>query len=133
MYSPLEQFDAILLTTGHLPYIRVFSILVPSIIALVFFLIITNNNRYYKIIPGVLQSVFESIIIFVFNIIKDQIGKKGLIYFPMILALFLFILGQNLLSLMPFGIALTSHLILILWFSLSLSVGLALLGLNLHG
>lgn len=112
MYSPLEQFDAILLTTGS--SIKIFSILIPSIIVSAFFLILTSNNRYYKLVPGILQSIFESIIIFVFNIVKDQVGKRGLIYFPLILALFLFILGQNLLSLMPFGIALTSHLILIL-------------------
>jgi F-type H+-transporting ATPase subunit a len=51
------------------------------------------------------------IFVFVFRLTYQQLGKIGLVYFPFILALFLFILLLNLFSLLPFGFAVTSHLI----------------------
>jgi F-type H+-transporting ATPase subunit a len=53
----------------------------------------------------------EILFMVVYRIINEQIGKVGLIYFPFLFALFLFILVLNLFSLLPFGFAVTSHLI----------------------
>ena len=67
-----------------------------------------------KLIPTVFQRILELLVEFIFNLIKQQIGKDGYIYFPFIFLLFNFILFCNLLSLIPFGIALTSHIIMII-------------------
>jgi F-type H+-transporting ATPase subunit a len=53
----------------------------------------------------------ESVIEFIINIIKNQIGKEGFIFLPFIFTIFIFVILANLLSVIPFGIALTSHLI----------------------
>lgn len=79
-----------------------------------------------------IQSICEKNIEFIFDLIKQQIGKDGYILFPYIFTIFNFILGSNLLSPLPFGIALTSHLIIILWLSLSLSLGIFILGIYYH-
>lgn len=63
---------------------------------------------------------------------KQQVGKKGIIYFPFIFTIFNFVLVCNLLSLMPFGIAPTSHLILILFLSITISLSIFLIGLLTH-
>lgn len=47
--------------------------------------------------------------------------------FPFIFVLFNFVLLTNLLSLIPFGIALTSHLIMILWLSLGICLSIFIL------
>jgi F-type H+-transporting ATPase subunit a len=48
---------------------------------------------------------------FIFRLIKQQTGKEGLIYLPLIFSLFTFILVLNLFSLLPFAYAVTSHIV----------------------
>lgn len=55
--------------------------------------------------------MLESIFLFVFRLVHQQVGKNGLIYFPFIFSLFGFILILNLLSMTPFGFAATSHMV----------------------
>jgi len=137
MFSPLEQFDAIPVWGGTLvnctcPFKIMWNVLIPLIIVIAFFLCVASFKYEFTIIPKPLQSVFEFIIEFIFNLMKQQIGRESYILFPFIFTLFNFILLCNLLSLMPFGIALTSHLIMILWLSLTLSLGIFILGLRIH-
>src|ERR1700722_2845505 len=47
-------------------------------------------------------------------------GLSGIRFFPLIFSLFFFIFSCNFLSLTPFGIALTSHIIMILLLSFSI-------------
>jgi F-type H+-transporting ATPase subunit a len=76
---------------------------------------------------------FELIYKFVLNIISQQTGSLGFVYLTFIMSLFLFILISNLLSLVPFGIALTSHIIMIFFLSFTLSISIFLLGLFTRG
>lgn len=69
----------------------------------------------------------------VFDILKDQVGPRGFIYFPFIICLFLFILICNLLSMIPFGIALTSHIIIIFFISFTINLSFFMIGLLIHG
>jgi len=66
------------------------------------------------------------------DIIEQQTGAKGFIYFPFIFSLFFFILLCNLISMTPFGIALTSHIIMIIFTSLSLGLSIFIIGLYIH-
>jgi F0F1-type ATP synthase membrane subunit a len=113
MFSPLEQFDVILYTHEYFP-IPFLNLILPMILFFVLFLFI---GRYLKenlrLIPTLLQYICESILNFIFNLITQQVGKNGYIYLPLIFTLFNFILIMNLFSLLPFGMALTSHIIMI--------------------
>ena len=55
-------------------------------------------------------------------------GLKGLKFFPLIFLLFFFIFSCNLLSLTPFAVALTSHIIMILVLSFSVIFFVFLIG-----
>lgn len=129
MFSPLEQFDVIKLVSIYgFEFKSLFSlfinftwdfsftnVLIPILIIICFSLIVVRSLRKdLYLVPTALQRVFELIVEFVFSIVKQQIGKEGYLLFPLIFTLFNFILFSNLLSLLPFGIALTSHLILML-------------------
>jgi len=85
-----------------------------------------------KLIPNSYQFLLENLYTVIFNIIKAQTGHKGFIYLPIILSLFLFILITNLISLTPFGIALTSHIILIIFLSFTICSSIFLIGLLNH-
>jgi len=131
MFSPLEQFDVIPLiyfSIGKID-ITIFNIFLPLILIISFWLIINTFYINYKIIPTNIQYILESIIEFIINIIKNQIGKEGFLYLPFIFTIFTFVLFANLLSVIPFGIALTSHLIVIMWLSLSICSAIFILGL----
>jgi len=139
MFSPLEQFDVVRVFNL---YFNLFNInldlsltntLIPlmyiNIFIFVLYLILKLN---IKLIPESWQLFFEYLYNFVLDILKQQVGLNGLIYFPFYFTVFNFILLSNLLSLIPFGIALTSHLILILYFSITICLSIFLIGLIVH-
>lgn len=120
MFSPLEQFDAIKIFSFYLNiYLNVdltfFHIIIPLILVLLIFIfILINLKNSNKLIPTNFQRICEILIEFIYNLIQSQVGKKGYIFFPFIFMVFHFILISNLLSLIPYGIALTSHIIMIM-------------------
>ena len=138
MYSPLEQFDnnTIAIFSYSFPFSLDFSILtaiIPLIITnllLVLFLVFLLHSL--SLIPNVWQWVAEKSYSFVVSIIEQQAGKEGLNYTPLLYGIFLFVLISNLISLLPFGIALTSQISLILFLSISLSLGIMLIGIIKH-
>jgi ATP synthase subunit 6 len=62
---------------------------------------------------SIVQQIFETFLLFIIRIVKQQVGNLGFIYTPLILSLFFSILFCNLLSLTPFSVALTSHISLV--------------------
>ena len=116
MYSPLEQFDVkplIFITIGGYD-LTFFDVFIPLILTIFFIAYVSRLNFYYRLIPYCSQFVLESIVEFVYSIIKTQISTKAYYMIPIILTIFLFVLFGNLLSIFAFGISLTSHLIILL-------------------
>jgi len=131
MFSPLEQFDVIpliFLSIGNYD-LTFFNIFLPLLLIIFILFILESYYINYKLIPSNIQFIFESIIEFILGIIKNQIGKEGFLFLPFIFTIFLFVLIANLLSVIPFGIALTSHLIVTMWLSLSICSAIFVLGL----
>lgn len=132
MKSPLEQFDIINVKSLHTNVLD-FSfnnILVPFlfvIVMVILFLFLYENK--YNIISSYFQSIFEIVYSFLIGLIKQQAHSYGLFWLPFIYTLFNFILFCNLLSLIPFGIALTSHLILIFLLSSTICISIFIIGL----
>jgi F-type H+-transporting ATPase subunit a len=132
MKSPLEQFDII-----NIKLISIFgidfsfnNILVSFFLILAFlFIIIYIYYNKLNIIPYYIQNILENVYTFLISLIKQQTGSYGFFWFPFIFCLFNFILFSNLLSLIPFGIALTSHLILILLLSCTTCISIFIIGL----
>src|SRR6201746_206192 len=75
----------------------------------------------------------ESIYATVFSIVINQINaKKGQMFFPMISALFIFILINNLVGMVPYSFAPTSHFILTFSISFTIVIGATILGFQIH-
>jgi F-type H+-transporting ATPase subunit a len=73
-----------------------------------------------KVVPYKGQLIFESLYKFILNLIKEQMGSKGFIYFPFVFSLFFFVLFANLLGLAPLGLSLTSYMGITFFFSITL-------------
>jgi len=132
MKSPLEQFDILNIKSLSFYFLDISfnNILIPFLImlsiSLIYIYIFSNK---LNLIPFYIQNLFENIYIFLVTLIKQQTGYYGLFWIPFIFSIFNFILICNLLSLIPFGIALTSHLILIFWLSCTTCISIFIIGL----
>lgn len=70
----------------------------------------------------------------VHSIVINQINRqKGQIFFPFIYALFIFILINNLIGMVPYSFASTSHFILTFSLSFTVVLGATFLGFQKHG
>lgn len=106
-----------------------FHIIIPLMILTFIYFLMTRFFSFFSLIPtAIYQILIEYKLKFIFNLVKQQLGSIGFKYIILFFSIFFFVLLLNLLSLLPFGIALTSHLIVILYFSLSLCIGIFLEG-----
>lgn len=132
LQSPLEQFDLI-----HLLSLRLAGLdLSPSSLSLTLAVVLAGLlggvlflAPQSTLIPSAGQQFLELLYHFLWGLLQEQAGEEGAIYVPLFLSLFVFILSANLLSLLPFGIAVTSHVVITLFLSFSLIFTLFLWGL----
>lgn len=138
--SPLDQFEvrdlfslnANLLGNLHLSLTNIGLYLSISIfLILTYSLLATNNN---KIIPNNWSISQESIYATIHGIVINQINpNKGQMFFPLMYVLFIFILINNLIGLVPYSFASTSHFILTFSISFTIVLGATILGFQRHG
>jgi ATP synthase subunit 6 len=65
--------------------------------------------------------------------ISQTIGSNGQGFFPFVFTLFAFVLGMNLLGLIPYSYTVTSHLVVTMTRARAVWVGKRRVGLRLHG
>ncbi len=104
----------------------VISILVASTI---FYLGSGKNHN----VPGRLQIMVEMSYDFIANMLKDNVGKEGKVFFPFIFTLFLFILFGNLLGMVPYNFTYTSHIIVTFGLAGFIFLSVTLIGIIKHG
>ena len=143
MFSPLEYFTTILIydwpviidladwgfTSVIILDFSIFNTIIPMLLLFcwIFYILLLFFKNFF-LLPTTFQYLLEFNIIFIFNIIKEQTGKKGFIFFPFLFTCFTFIFFCNLVSLVPFGISLTSHIIMIMWLSMTIIIAIFILG-----
>lgn len=138
--SPLDQFEIRDLISLNAPILGNLSLSLTNIGLyltlggyLVFVLSLVSNNNN-KIVSNSWSIWQESVYATVHSIVTSQINeKKGQIYFPFIYVLFVFILVNNLIGMIPYSFASTSHFILTFSLSFTVVLGATILGLNKHG
>ena len=138
--SPLDQFEvrdllsinANLLGNVNLSLTNIGLYLTISILIILTYSLLASNNN--KIIPNNWSISQESLYATVHGIVVSQINTtKGQIYFPFIYTLFVFILVNNLVGLVPYSFATTSHFILTFSISFTVVLGATFLGFQRHG
>jgi len=138
--SPLDQFEirdlvslnAAILSNLNISLTNIGLYLILSVlITLIIHVIATNYN---KLISNNWSISQESIYATIHSIVVNQINaNKGQIYFPFIYALFIFILVNNLIGMIPYSFASTSHFILTFSISFTVVLGATILGFQKHG
>jgi F-type H+-transporting ATPase subunit a len=138
--SPLDQFeirDLLSLNASILGNLNISLTnigLYLTIGALIIILLNIIGTNYNKIVSNGWSISQESIYATIHSIVINQINStKGQIYFPFICTLFLFILINNLIGMIPYSFASTSHLILTFSLSFTVVLGATILGFQKHG
>ena len=138
--SPLDQFEIknLFSLNGNLLGNIHFSLTnIGLYLSIGFLLILTYGflaNNENKIIPDNWSISQESIYATIHGVVISQINaNKGQVYFPFIYSLFLFILMNNLVGMIPYSFASTSHFILTFSLSFTIVLGATILGFQKYG
>lgn len=138
--SPLDQFEIRDLLSLNAPILGNINIAITNIglylIIGVFIIVLLNviATNYNKVVSNCWSISQESIYATIHSIVINQINtNKGQIYFPFIYTLFIFILVNNLIGMVPYSFASTSHLILTFSISFTVVLGATILGFQKHG
>jgi len=138
--APLDQFEirdligigAPILADMHISLTNISFYLIISFFILLNFNLFSNNLN--RLVPNNWSISQECIYATIHNIVVNQINeKKGQFYFPFIYGLFLFILINNLIGMVPYSFASTSHFILTFAISFTVVLGATILGFKEHG
>jgi F-type H+-transporting ATPase subunit a len=138
--SPLDQFEIRNLISLNAPILGNLSLsltnigLYLSIAAYLVFTVSVLSDNNNKIISNNWLIAQESIYATVHGIVIGQINnKQGQAYFPLMYVLFMFILVNNLIGMIPYSFAATSHFVLTFFLSFTIVLGATILGLSKHG
>nr|YP_010121883.1 ATP synthase F0 subunit a [Monilinia fructicola]QRF72259.1 ATP synthase F0 subunit a [Monilinia fructicola]QYB19449.1 ATP synthase F0 subunit a [Monilinia fructicola]QYB19510.1 ATP synthase F0 subunit a [Monilinia fructicola]QYB19573.1 ATP synthase F0 subunit a [Monilinia fructicola]QYB19634.1 ATP synthase F0 subunit a [Monilinia fructicola] len=138
--SPLDQFeirnllslDAPILGNLHISLTNIGLYLTIGGLLILTLSVLTTN--YNKIVSNNWSISQESIYATVHSIVTNQINPtKGQVYFPFIYTLFIFILVNNLIGMVPYSFASTSHFVLTFALSFTIVLGATILGFQKHG
>ena len=137
--SPLDQFSIRDLFIIIIPFLANLYISYTNIalyLTIAMLVIITINilaTNYDKIQTSSWYIAIESVYATLYSIVINQINTtKGQSFFPFIYCLFVFILTNNLIGMVPYSFAPTSHFILTFFISFTIVFGSTILGFILH-
>ena len=140
VFSPLEQFEVRNLLSFDAPILGDINLSITNIglyLTIGALIVLTLNilaTNYNKIGSNNWSISNESLYATIHSIVVNQINEtRGQIYFPFIYTLFIFILINNLIGMVPYSFASTSHFLLTFSLSFSIVLGATILGFKRHG
>ena len=112
VFRPMDQFNVQpLFHDGAVHWYTITNVtlwMFLAVVAVVFILVVGTSGR--AIIPSRSQSIGELAYGFVYKMVEDVAGKDGVVYFPYVMTLFMFIVCANFLGLIPMSFTTTSHI-----------------------
>jgi len=135
-HSPLAQFEIrklIEIPLGGIDASFTNSSLWMMISVILATAFLTLSMRGRAMVPGRWQSMAELVYEFVANMLRDNVGSGGRRYFPFIFTLFVFILFNNSLGMVPYSFTPTSHIIVTFAMAAVVFVGVTIIGFIKNG
>lgn len=136
--SPLEQFEVqtyiqtynenIDISWLSLTNVSMYNIIVISLIISIHVLVLARRS----IIPTKWQVGIEAIYYTVYTMLFNELGERGSRYIPLVYSLLIYILFSNLVSMVPYNFALLSHIVYTIGLSMTVWLGVTILGFSIH-
>lgn len=139
MASPVEQFTVkpifpVVPDGEPLPFYAVtnsaLAMVAAVVLSAVFFWYATRKRA---MVPGRWQSVGEMLFEFIANMLRDNVGKEGMKYFPFIFTLFMFVFLGNMLGMLPYSFTFTSHILVTGALAVFIFLMVTIIGFARHG
>lgn len=136
MNSPLEQFNInyYYIISNKLIDISISNYVIMLIIAgnILMYLFYIGINKEGKIITSKITYLLITLYRNAYNFIIDIITIRGNKYYPIIINIFIFILINNIIGLIPYSITTTSQIIVTFILSNSIIIGVTIIGILEH-
>lgn len=136
MADPIHQFviqPLIPLQIGGVDVSFTNSALWMSLAVVASFALFATGASKKAMVPGRLQTMAEMGYEFVANMVKENVGTKGMQYFPLIFSLFFFVLFGNVMGLIPMSFTFTSHIIVTAMLAIVIFLAVTIFGIANHG
>ena len=140
VYSPLDQFKIAPLISLQIAGLdlsftnfTLAALLTLFVLQSIVFLIKEPTSNSFFVIPSGWQNLIEKLYALVSQILSDIITTGSEKYFPFMAVLFMFILSNNLIGMVPYSFTTTSHITLTFFLSFSIFVALNVIGFERHG
>lgn len=135
MKTPLEQFRV---TTYIKIYNKIMDISITKttiylIIAVIIILMIMASKKDGKIVPNKIGRGIEIIYSEWEKQIKETIGREGRRHVGIIISIFMFVLMNNIIGLVPYSYTTTSQIIITITMSLTIFIGVTITGIKIQG
>ena len=75
------------------------------------FLFLTFATRGRTLVPGRMQSVAEMSYEFIAKMVRDSAGTQGMVFFPLVFSLFMFVFVANVVGIIPYTFTITAHIV----------------------
>ncbi|MDA5193373.1 F0F1 ATP synthase subunit A [Govanella unica] len=135
-HSPLAQFEIKRLVPievgGYdISFTNASLFMLVTLAAVSLFMLVGMRNR--SLVPGRWQMMVEGSYGFIANMLKDTAGKGSEKFFPFVFTLFMFVLGANLVGMMPYSFTVTSHIIVTFALAAVVFLLVTIVGFVKHG
>lgn len=136
MASPLAQFEIQTIAPIQVggidaSFTNSSLFMVIAIIAVTLFMVLGMRRRAQ--VPGRWQSMAELSYEFVAGLVRNNVGKEGRPYFPLIFSLFMFILFANSIGLIPYSFTVTSHIVVTFALAAMVFIAVTVVAIFRHG
>ena len=122
---PIDVFGLDISITNSSLYM----LLVVLLICLVLFLGTSDKG----FVPGKLQAIVEGLFFFTGDVVKTNISKQSVAFFPYMISLFLFVMVGNIIGLFPFAFSFTSQLVVTFGMAIIVFIASIVLGFYNQG
>lgn len=140
VYSPLDQFKIAPLFSLQIAGLDfsftnflLVALLALFVIQSLVFLIKEPTSNSFFVIPSGWQNLIEKLYGILTQLLSDIITTGSEKYFPFVVTVFMFILSNNLIGLVPYSFTITSHMTLTFFMSFSIFVAMNIIGFQKHG
>ena len=133
-FHPMDQFNIESLFGGPIAWYTPTNAALwmgLAILAVIGLMVLTTSKR--SVVPSRGQSVAELAYGFVYKMVEDVSGKDGVVYFPYIMTLFMFIVCANFLGLIPMSFTTTSHFAVTVVLAMAVFLTVTVLGFVKNG
>lgn len=131
MKQALEQFRILNLVFLDTITPIIFLVIFVFFIMLFIYGVILNERIYVLFSKGFVHILVKQLYLFVLEVLMQNVGKVGIVYFPVIFNVFFFILIVNFSGLVGYNLQLTSHIFVTFSLAISIFIGIVIIGIKI--